>query len=62
MKPYENINPTKALVIEVLLKDFPLGARDIHQKIKGKDYYTIYDAIQILFKQGILIKQDRKYC
>ena len=60
MKPYENISKTKALIIDILLNEFPLSNNEIHQRI-NKDYYTIYDSVQTLLKQGILLKREKKY-
>jgi len=52
-------------VIEILNRKFPLTAKQIHNRIKkfgiSKTYHGIYDCVQEMVNQGVLVKEDRKY-
>jgi hypothetical protein len=66
MEPYINTKSNKKMIIDILLENFPLSVKDIHRVINKRynsktNYFTIYDSVRSLIKQGILIKIGRKY-
>lgn len=66
MEPFIDTKTTKKMILDVLILDYPLSVRDIHKEIvkhfkPQADYFTIYDGVRTLRKQGVLIKHNRKY-
>ena len=66
MEPCIDTRSTKKMILDVLILKHPLSVKNIHKEVIKRyklqaDYFTIYDAVRSLLKQGTLVKQERKY-